>query len=89
MFGVPKKCAKCDKQVYPIEELKCLDKIWHKNCFRCTVCNSILNMKNYKGFDKQPYCHAHYPQQKHTAVSDNPEMLRIKENTKIQSNVYN
>ena len=44
-------------------------------------------MKNYKGFEKQPYCTVHYPTQKHTAVSDNPEMLRIKENTKIQSNV--
>lgn len=29
----------------------------------------------------------HYPHQKPTVVSDNPEMLRIKENTKIQSNV--
>lgn len=27
MFGAPKKCAKCEKQVYPIEELKCLDKV--------------------------------------------------------------
>ncbi|RNA14708.1 LIM and SH3 domain Lasp [Brachionus plicatilis] len=104
MFGTPKKCAKCEKSVYPIEELKCLDKvrmqkyqrekfyfflvqIWHKNCFRCSVCNSILNMKNYKGFDKQPYCFVHYPQQKPTVVSENPELLRIKENTKIQSNV--
>lgn len=86
MLGTPKKCAKCDKQVYPIEELKCLDKVWHKICFKCTVCNSMLNMKNYKGFEKMPYCNVHYPQQKHTAVNDNPELLRIKENTKIQSN---
>ena len=77
MLGGPKKCARCDKQVYSIEELKCLDKvgghrtgqlaehwssrlvcfqIWHKNCFKCTVCSSLLNMKNYKGFDKLPYC---------------------------------
>jgi len=28
----------------------------------------------------------HYPKQTHTAVIDNPELLRIKENTKIQSN---
>ncbi len=75
MLGAPKKCAKCDKQVYPIEELKCLDKVliiiifkirwkinslnnqvWHKICFKCTVCNSLLNMKNYKGFEKMPYC---------------------------------
>lgn len=29
----------------------------------------------------------HYPQQKPTAVCDNPEMNRIKENSKFQSNV--
>lgn len=27
-------------------------------CFKCTVCNMILNMKNYKGFNKMPYCNA-------------------------------
>lgn len=86
MFGAPKKCAKCDKQVYSIEELKCLDKVWHKGCFKCTVCNTTLNLKNYKGVDKLPYCSVHYPKQTYTAVSDNPELLRIKENTKIQSN---
>lgn len=85
MFGAPKKCAKCDKQVYSIEELKCLDKVWHKGCFKCTVCNSTLSLKNYKGMDKLPYCAVHYPKQTHTVVNDNPELLRIKENTKIQS----
>lgn len=73
-----KKCAReeCGKTVYPIEELKCLDKagshgyaflligttyayyfqVWHKQCFKCTVCGMTLNMKNYKGYDKMPYC---------------------------------
>ena len=27
----------------------------------------------------------HYPKQQHTVVSDNPELLRIKQNTEIQS----
>lgn len=56
-----KKCAKCEKTVYPTEELNCLDKPWHKFCFKCQVCNMTLNMKNYKGFDKLPYCGAHVP----------------------------
>ena len=86
LLGGVKKCARCDKQVYPVEEWKCLDKTWHKMCFKCTVCGMVLNMKNYKGFEKQPYCATHYPQQKHTAVADNPEIQRIKENTKLQSN---
>ena len=53
-----KKCAACGKTVYPVEEIRCLDKIWHKACFKCQVCNMTLNMKNYKGFDKLPYCGA-------------------------------
>lgn len=82
-----KKCAKCSKTVYPTEELKCLDKVWHKFCFKCEACGMTLNMKNYKGYDKLPYCNAHYPTSKHTAVADTPESRRIAENTKIQSNI--
>ncbi len=37
MLGGPKKCAKCDKLVYPVEELKCFDKVfpfgYKKKCF--------------------------------------------------------
>ena len=82
-----KRCAKCGKTVYPVEELKCLEKVWHKNCFRCQVCNMQLTMKNYKGFDKLPYCAAHVPKAKATVVADTPENKRLAENTKVQSNV--
>ncbi|KAM7358601.1 LIM and SH3 domain protein Lasp isoform 3-T10 [Cochliomyia hominivorax] len=82
-----KTCARCQKVVYPIEELKCLDKTWHKTCFKCTECGMTLNMKTYKGFNKLPYCEAHIPKAKATAIADTPELKRIAENTKIQSNV--
>ncbi|XKL65828.1 hypothetical protein PGB90_009248 [Kerria lacca] len=82
-----KKCARCEKTVYPIEELKCLDKLWHKQCFKCQSCGMTLNMRNYKGFNKDPYCEAHVPKAKATSVAETPELKRIAENTKIQSNV--
>lgn len=84
-----KKCARqeCGKTVYPIEELKCLDKVWHKQCFKCTVCGMALNMKNYKGYNKMPYCEPHYPKTKATIVVDTPEMKRLADNTKFQSKV--
>ncbi|PAA57104.1 hypothetical protein BOX15_Mlig032197g1 [Macrostomum lignano] len=83
-----KKCTACGKTVYPLEQLKCLDQIWHKQCFKCEVCGMTLNMKNYKGLEKKPYCSAHYPQPKaYTFVSDNPEMQRVKQNTAVISNV--
>uniref|UniRef100_A0AC34PUK0 LIM and SH3 domain protein 1 n=1 Tax=Panagrolaimus sp. JU765 TaxID=591449 RepID=A0AC34PUK0_9BILA len=84
-----KKCAReeCGKTVYPLEELKCLDKVWHKQCFKCSVCGMTLNMKNYKGYDKKPYCEPHYPKTVASVVVDTPEMRRLQENTKFQSQV--
>jgi len=46
-----------------------------------------LNMKNYKGFNKTPYCSVHYPQVKPTMVTDTPEARRLAENTRLQSQV--
>ncbi|XP_040583528.1 LIM and SH3 domain protein F42H10.3 isoform X2 [Lepeophtheirus salmonis] len=86
-MNVVKKCAKCEKTVYPIEEVKCLEKVWHKACFKCQTCNMTLSMKNYKGFEKLPYCNAHIPKAKATIVADTPEMKRLAENSKNQSNV--
>lgn len=80
-------CPKCKKAVYPTEKFQCLDQTWHKACFTCVVCNMQLNMKNYRGFQKQPYCNAHYPQLKATAVVDTPENQRLASQTKNQSQV--
>ncbi|MBN3313803.1 LASP1 protein, partial [Atractosteus spatula] len=46
-----------------------------------------LNMKNYKGFEKKPYCNAHYPKTTFTSVADTPENLRLKQQSKMQSQV--
>ena len=54
-------CASCGKAVYPTEKLNCLDRTWHKTCFKCQECGMTLNIKNHKGYEKKPYCKAHYP----------------------------
>lgn len=46
-----------------------------------------LNMRTYKGYGKLPYCEAHVPKAKPTTMAETPELKRIAENTKIQSNV--
>lgn len=46
-----------------------------------------LTMKNYKGYEKNPYCNAHYPQTKHTVVADTPEGKRLKNITEMTSNI--
>ncbi|XP_056594142.1 LIM zinc-binding domain-containing Nebulette-like isoform X2 [Triplophysa dalaica] len=80
-------CARCGKIVYPTEKINCLDKNWHKGCFHCEVCKMTLNMKNYKGYEKKPYCSTHYPKTSFTIVTDTPENLRLKLQSEIQSQV--
>lgn len=80
-------CSRCNKTVYPTEKVNCLDKYWHKGCFSCEVCKMTLNMKNYKGFDKKPYCSQHYPKTSFTSVADTPENIRLKQQSKMQSQV--
>ncbi|XP_018597260.1 nebulette isoform X2 [Scleropages formosus] len=80
-------CARCGKIVYPTEKVNCLDKYWHKGCFHCEVCKMTLNMKNYKGYEKKPYCSAHYPKTSFTIVADTPENLRLKQQSELQSQV--
>lgn len=83
------QCAKCSKTVYKAEELKCLDKSWHKHCFKCTECGMTLNLKTYKGYNKHPYCNAHYPQLKGTTVASTPEQDRLRQLSTLHSqNAY-
>ncbi|XP_061521900.1 LIM zinc-binding domain-containing Nebulette-like isoform X1 [Phycodurus eques] len=81
------QCARCGKVAYPTEKVSCLDKNWHKGCFHCEVCKMTLNMKNYKGYDKKPYCNAHYPKTSFTTVADTPENLRLRQQSQLQSQV--
>jgi len=80
-------CARCNKPVYPVEKIVCLDQSWHNGCFACEVCKIKLTMKTYKGFQKRPYCAAHYPQLKATTVVETPENLRLANQSKNQSNI--
>uniref|UniRef100_A0A8C5MS65 Nebulette n=1 Tax=Leptobrachium leishanense TaxID=445787 RepID=A0A8C5MS65_9ANUR len=80
-------CARCGRVVYPTEKVNCLDKYWHKGCFHCETCKMTLNMNNYKGYDKKPYCNAHYPKQTFTTVADTPENIRLKQQSELQSQV--
>ncbi|XP_062385245.1 nebulette [Sardina pilchardus] len=80
-------CARCGKVVYATEKINCLDKYWHRGCFHCEVCRMPLNMNNYKGYEKKPYCNSHYPKQTFTIVADTPENLRLRQQSELQSQV--
>ena len=67
--GTP-KCYICEKSVFKVEELKALDRVYHKSCFRCSGkvkngCEKVLSLTDYvdrKGEDgaKEPYCRSCY-----------------------------
>ncbi|KAM6951129.1 LIM and SH3 domain protein 1-like [Aplochiton taeniatus] len=78
-------CGRCNKAVYPTEKINCLDKNWHRGCFSCEVCKMTLNMKNYQGFNKKPYCSMHYPKTSFTIVTDTPENIRLKQQSMLNS----
>jgi len=72
----PSVCASCGKTVYPIEEIKAMDLIWHKACFKCQGdgCGLTLTLKTFKGHDGKVYCGKHVPQFKATVTADSMHM---------------
>ncbi|KAK6473122.1 LIM and SH3 domain protein 1-like [Huso huso] len=87
-------CGRCGKIVYPTEKVNCLDKFWHKACFHCEVCHMTLNMKNYKGYEKKPYCNAALTTTPHccplcvyTTIYTTTHTHTLKQHSELQSQV--
>nr|CDS31513.2 ADP dependent glucokinase [Hymenolepis microstoma] len=61
-FQPPKleKCVRCEKTVYAVERVEAGGQVWHKQCFRCGICDLVLNLNSYKQADQQLYCGKHY-----------------------------
>ncbi|KAF2076814.1 hypothetical protein CYY_001891 [Polysphondylium violaceum] len=55
-FGSTEKCIVCTKTVYPNDKLAADERIFHKACFRCTVCNNALKLGNYASMESKSYC---------------------------------
>uniref|UniRef100_A0A673FGC5 Actin-binding LIM protein 2-like n=1 Tax=Sinocyclocheilus rhinocerous TaxID=307959 RepID=A0A673FGC5_9TELE len=52
-------CCGCGKEFKNEQSLVALDKHWHLGCFKCKVCNKVLNAE-YISMDGIPYCEADY-----------------------------
>jgi len=65
-------CASCGKTVYPIEEIKALDQMYHKSCFKCQgeACELVLSLKSFTGVAGKVYCAKHVPIMKATQTMD-------------------
>eukprot|EP01103_Thecamoeba_quadrilineata_P020131 TRINITY_DN8486_c0_g1_i1.p1 TRINITY_DN8486_c0_g1~~TRINITY_DN8486_c0_g1_i1.p1 ORF type:complete len:291 (-),score=44.43 TRINITY_DN8486_c0_g1_i1:78-950(-) len=54
------ECAKCGKIAYDLERISALGKNFHKSCFRCKHCDSVISLKGFAAIDGEPYCKPHY-----------------------------
>uniref|UniRef100_A0A8C1Y263 Actin binding LIM protein family, member 2 n=1 Tax=Cyprinus carpio TaxID=7962 RepID=A0A8C1Y263_CYPCA len=52
-------CCGCGKEFKNEQSLVALDKHWHLGCFKCKVCNKVLNAE-YISKDGIPFCEADY-----------------------------
>lgn len=54
------KCHVCAKTVYPMEYIGASGKAFHKSCFRCKVCSSVLRGDQYATVNGFFYCKPHF-----------------------------
>lgn len=50
------KCPKCEKSVYAAEEKLAGGHKWHKACFKCSMCNKMLDSTSCAEHDGALYC---------------------------------
>ena len=63
LFNTPRDvCQRCQQRVYQVEKVGPVNEVvFHKQCFRCSVCGQVLSLKTYftnhaNGKDKEIYC---------------------------------
>ena len=50
------RCDQCAKKVFPMEEVRADQRIWHKWCFRCKKCNNVLSLKGFASMQGEFFC---------------------------------
>ena len=59
----PDYCIACGRRAYPIEKVT-VDKIpYHKFCFKCSICKSILRPGRHASYEGTIYCLNHFKQE--------------------------
>lgn len=54
------KCFACKKTVYTVERLKADDKVYHKNCFKCSYCKKVVGTGTYAANKGEIFCKTHF-----------------------------
>jgi len=50
------RCQVCQKTVYAMEKLSAENKVFHKNCFKCSMCKAQLSLGKYASMDFKYFC---------------------------------
>eukprot|EP01119_Soliformovum_irregulare_P017587 TRINITY_DN524_c0_g1_i1.p1 TRINITY_DN524_c0_g1~~TRINITY_DN524_c0_g1_i1.p1 ORF type:complete len:433 (-),score=127.61 TRINITY_DN524_c0_g1_i1:224-1522(-) len=50
------KCEVCGKTAYPMEKCEADGKTFHKTCFRCKQCNSVLKLGSFAAMNGEFFC---------------------------------
>ncbi|GFO03778.1 LIM domain containing 2 [Plakobranchus ocellatus] len=56
------KCGSCEKSVYAMERLEMNKTVYHKACFKCSQCKSVLTPKTFAINNGVIFCTNHYKQ---------------------------
>jgi hypothetical protein len=76
-------CYRCWKTVYSLDKVGPIRKVlYHKMCFRCVVCNTMLSLNTYRQnvndkTDVQVYCKKHVPSQESPHISLESKNLNV------------
>jgi len=54
------KCPKCEKSVYAAEEVMVSNNKYHRDCFKCYLCNKMLELQNVTPHGVELFCKACY-----------------------------
>ncbi|XP_064634361.1 muscle LIM protein Mlp84B-like [Lineus longissimus] len=54
--GGGEKCPRCEKTVYHAEKVNCMNKVWHKSCLRCALCEHVVDSRTAREHDNDLFC---------------------------------
>lgn len=54
------KCTVCNKTVYPLERIAANNLVFHKTCFKCSMCQRTLTLAEYASVGNKIFCTQDY-----------------------------
>jgi hypothetical protein len=78
------KCPVCTKSVYPNDPKLTVDGlVWHKGCFKCSVCSTQLVLRTAQVVAGVIYCEKDKPRDKPSQSADRMDMNNVKAAPKV------